>query len=109
VAALVTPGKAETTALKMDNVCAGILPDADFGASDIAVPSDSLLYVFSDGTYQLRNDHTADNPLDGFLDTLSKPLEDGAADLARIQALAEARVGPDGFEDDFTVLRIELP
>jgi len=121
--ALVTSGS-NAVPLHMDNVCIGILPDADFVSAETAVPANSLLYVFSDGTYALRKadevgrdrqgggdrrDGSApDSALAGFLATLSTPLPDGAADVERIRAQAEARLGPAGFDDDFTVLRVEL-
>ncbi len=108
-AVLVPPsGRQDVRLLRTPNVCAGILPDARFEGADTIVPPGAMLYIFSDGAYELTTTDEEAGGLQDFVDVLAAPLEDAAADLDRIKAYAEACAGPDGFDDDFSILRVAL-
>src|SRR5262249_3956420 len=87
-AVLRTPAVGETCLLDTPNTCAGIFADMRFAAGDALVPPDGILYVFSNGVTELGNGTQGDSGLKAFIDMLSVPLDDGAADIERLKSKA---------------------
>ena len=71
------------------------------------VPPDGILYVFSNGVAELGHGAQNHSGLDVFLDLLSVPLDDGAADIERLKARAQALAGGP-FDDDLSILRVDF-
>ena len=60
------------------------------------MPPDGILYIFSNGVAELGNGAQAQSGLNAFIDLLSAPLDDGAADIERLKSQAQ-RLAPGGF------------
>ena len=72
------------------------------------MPPDSLLYIFSDGVYEITKPDESLYQLEEFIGLLSTPLADGPADVQRLLDVAR-RVGKtDIFDDDYSLLRLHF-
>ena len=95
--------------LRTQGMMVGTMEDADFPSERISVPENSALYVFSDGTYEIElADADGMLDLDDFVQILEsiEPRSPKALDLLsqRIQEIQ----GHDDFEDDFSIMKLEL-
>lgn len=106
-AVLRTHATSESHLLDTPNTCAGIFPDARFGSGDVPVSPDSILYIFSNGVTELGNGANGQSGLHAFLDLLSAPLDDGAADIERLRSQAQG-LARGGFGDDLSILRVDF-
>jgi len=106
-AVLRTRAADESCLLDTPNICAGIFPDTRFAAGDVPVPPDGILYVFSNGVTELGNGAEGESGMKAFIDMLSAPLDDGAADIERLKSQAQGLArGP--FGDDLSILRVDF-
>jgi sigma-B regulation protein RsbU (phosphoserine phosphatase) len=106
-AVLRTPAGGKTCLLDTPNTCAGIFPDMRFAAGNALVPPDGILYVFSNGVTELWNGTQGDSGLEAFIDMLSVPLDDGAADIERLKSKARG-LAHGALGDDLSILRIDF-
>ena len=106
-AVLRTRPAGESCLLDTPNICAGIFPDTRFAAGDVHVPPDGILYVFSNGVTELETGADGESGLTAFINLLSAPLDDGAADIERLKTLAEG-AAPRALGDDMSILRVDF-
>jgi sigma-B regulation protein RsbU (phosphoserine phosphatase) len=97
----------ESRVLDTPNICTGIFPDTRFAADDVHVPPDGILYIFSNGVAELGNGAREQSGLNAFIDMLSAPLDDGAADIERLKAQAQ-ELARGAFSDDLSILRVDF-
>jgi phosphoserine phosphatase RsbU/P len=97
----------ESCLLDTPNICAGILPETRFASDDVLVPPDGVLYVFSNGVAELGNGAQGQSGLNTFIEMLSSPLDDGAADVERLKPEAQ-RLARGAFGDDLSILRVDF-
>ena len=106
-AVLRTRAAGEGCLLDTPNICAGIFPDTRFASGDVHVPPDGILYVFSNGVAELGNGAQGESGVKAFIDMLSAPLEDGAADIERLKSQAQG-LARGALGDDLSILRVDF-
>ena len=99
--------ESESRLLDTPNVGVGIFPDTQFSVADAHVPPDGILYVFSNGVAEFGTGAHGDSGLTAFIDLLSAPLHDGAADIERLKTQAED-AAPRALGDDMSILRVDF-
>lgn len=87
--------------------CLGITPDAIYRSQQCALPSPSRLFLFSDGTYEVRKPDGAMLDFDEFLDVLAQPPKE-EPELDRLLNFVRTLHGPGPLEDDFSIVKLEL-
>lgn len=95
--------------LKTRSMPVGMFPEAEYTQEDCQLEPSSMLYVFSDGVYEINlPDGTIWN-LDGFVNMLTGLWQTNKSDLDHL--LQQIRnLNPEGsFEDDLSLLQIEFP
>lgn len=84
----------------------GAVPGIDYPAGVCEIPKGSRLYVFSDGVYEIKQPDGNTVVFDRLLRWLvEEPQNDGPA-VERLLRAAEAARGPDGPEDDVSLLEV---
>jgi sigma-B regulation protein RsbU (phosphoserine phosphatase) len=92
--------------LSTGNIIIGVDQDSTFSKSSIAVPENSILYLFSDGAYEVRLPEGGLLGLGSFIGILRARRYD---DLESILEAAKSAGKPgEGFEDDVSLLRIRF-
>jgi len=107
-AVLIKAGGQPRELLRTPGLSIGSLEDARYLSNQTTVPPDSLLYIFSDGVYEITKPDESLYQLEEFIGLLSTPLADGPADVQRLLDVAR-RVGKtDIFDDDYSLLRLHF-
>jgi len=92
--------------LSTGNIIIGVDQDSTFSKSSIAVPENSILYLFSDGAYEVRLPEGGLLGLGSFIGILRARRYD---DLESILEAAKSAGKPgEGFEDDVSLLTIRF-
>ena len=100
-----TPGAREATPLKSRGLMIGALPEAHYETETTVLPAGAVLYVFSDGAFELCDQTGKAWTSRDLADRLaSHPCMDQGGLDPIIHDLREANGGID-FEDDFSLLR----
>ncbi len=102
-------GLRKSQQLRTPGMMVGTMEDADFPSERTSVPANSALYVFSDGTYEIElADADGMLDLDDFVQILQsiEPRNPKALDMLS-QRIREIQ-GHDDFEDDFSIMKVEL-
>jgi serine phosphatase RsbU (regulator of sigma subunit) len=90
------------------NMMLGAMAEASFVGAETMVPAASRLYLFSDGTFEIRRRDGGQTGLQDFLPLLQAPPEPGLAEADRLLRAARLANGPGPFEDDVSVMVLEL-
>ncbi|MGB3514815.1 MAG: SpoIIE family protein phosphatase [Elainellaceae cyanobacterium] len=99
-------GKRMIERLKTPGLPIGMLPDASFQSKRHDVPSNSSLYVFSDGTFEASQLKGGTWGLDDFVTLLSDEPITTSLDVILEQVQEKSEV--DSFDDDLSLLRINF-
>ncbi|MEM6822428.1 MAG: SpoIIE family protein phosphatase [Verrucomicrobiota bacterium] len=84
----------------------GIMPDAEYAEERVTLDPRALVYLFSDGVYELRDTSGNEWPFEEF-QALLKPQGDcGEEELERIMQSTREQTGVENFEDDYSMLRL---
>jgi sigma-B regulation protein RsbU (phosphoserine phosphatase) len=105
---LVDAQRSESIALDVSNVLIGMIPGYAYKSGTAQVPPGSMLYVFSDGAFEIEPVGGGEWGLEDFLSLLAAPAEPGKAESRRILETVVARTGREAFEDDFTLVATAL-
>jgi len=89
------------------NPSIGIVPDREVAAARVNVPPGSALYLFSDGVFEIVDQHGVQWGIEHVLALLPGVCEAGGPRLLYDQVRAAARPGPP--EDDFSALLLRFP
>lgn len=92
--------------LQASGPCIGITPAARYQDAQCVVESPARLFVFSDGTFEIRRPDGAFLAFDDFTETLTRPVGEGQSELDRLLDFARQVNGPGALEDDFTILKM---
>jgi sigma-B regulation protein RsbU (phosphoserine phosphatase) len=95
--------------LKTPNLFIGGLAHVDFDRDEVSIKGPARLYVFSDGAFEITNDHGPDW---GFDDLAAYLKDSSVSDKSTIDDLwAHVRqiAGSKTLEDDFSVLEVMIP
>lgn len=105
---LVPESRHEIVPLRTRNVAVGIAPDYSFASETVQVPPHSMLYLFSDGVFEIVTADGRQWELDDFLPLLKEPMVSGMAEPRRLYQAVQrvARRGP--LEDDFSLLAVNF-
>ena len=106
---LVGPARGEATPLWTRNVMLGAQLDYEYRAASTAVVPGSMLYLFSDGVFEVETADGAQRQLDDFLPLLLPSPIDTVSEPERLVREMRRLSGRVGFEDDLTVLVVTFP
>jgi sigma-B regulation protein RsbU (phosphoserine phosphatase) len=103
---LLSPDRAQMSALHTPNLAVGVMPDAEFVAGSADVPEGATLYVFSDGVFEFITMTGERWELDNFLPLILAPSTPGMSEPTRLHARVKEIARPGGFDDDFSLLTV---
>jgi serine phosphatase RsbU (regulator of sigma subunit) len=101
---LVGPGRVDALPLETRNVLIGMMAGYQYRSGYTQVPRGSLLYVFSDGVFEIEAAEGNAWGLDKFVQLLTEPAQSGMTESRRILEAVKDRTGRQAFEDDFTLV-----
>lgn len=101
-------GDLESRPLEASGPCIGIVPGARFQEQSCALPSQSSLFVFSDGTYEISTPEGTMLEYEALAGILTQPAQEGRNELDALLAYARDAHGTGVLEDDFTIIRMRL-
>ena len=101
-------GENEIVELKTSGMALGVMAKIQFENTAVPVSKKNILYLFSDGVYELNAPDGRLPTLGEFIKVLKNPLEDGNEDVERIVDHCQSVRGPGPFVDDFSLLRISF-
>ena len=104
---LLPPPPLHPVALATRNPSIGIAPDRDVAAARVGVPPASSLYLFSDGVFEIVDQHNRQWGMDQVLTLLPHASGPGGPRRLYEEVRAAARPGP--FEDDVSILLLRFP
>lgn len=109
-AVLVSKGAAtpEVKQLRTRGQPIGMMPDAKYVSESCSVEHPSTLYIFSDGIYEIRQRNEKFWTLADFIALLAKHSADMADNLDVIFQQVQAVSGCNTFEDDCSLLQVQL-
>jgi len=103
-AAIAEPGTQTPRLLQAKGIAVGLRPGVTFARESITVPERSLLYVFSDGAFEIERPDGSMMQLDNLL-SLIRPVAGTDCNLDHLfERLIEAHGGK-ALEDDFSLVR----
>jgi phosphoserine phosphatase RsbU/P len=86
----------------------GLDPSAEFRADTCVVPPASLLYLFSDGAFEVSGPDGRTRQLAEFTQQLVEPGDKSVPKLEQLVAWARGVAGDHGLEDDLSIMELEL-
>jgi phosphoserine phosphatase RsbU/P len=104
-----SPGEMKVRKLKGLGIPIGWDPDSDYEVTSCPCDSCARLYIFSDGTYEIKKLDGASFTHDEFTQLIAAAPEAGSSQLERIVSHIRTSQGSDYFDDDFSLLEITLP
>jgi sigma-B regulation protein RsbU (phosphoserine phosphatase) len=96
-----------TKTLGTPNMIIGAFREAHYQSDRIDLNGPSRLYVFSDGAYEIRM--PPDNTMwtfESFVELMANPRPRETSRLDHLWEFATRGVGPEGLDDDFSILEI---
>lgn len=106
-AVIFDPTRPDSADLEMRSIMIGVMDDVEYESASITVGAGSRLYVFSDGTFEIRNGDDEMLNMPGF----TRHLQEAQVKDDRLQAVLEnARKWQerDDFVDDYSILEISF-
>jgi sigma-B regulation protein RsbU (phosphoserine phosphatase) len=103
---LSAPGAANIQMLRTPALPIGMLTDVTFTSDRCDVPTNSSLYVFSDGVYEVRQTNEEIWGLDAFVDLLAK--QGNTADLDELLEMIHSLSYEEAFNDDLSLLKVRF-
>src|SRR6185436_3257026 len=95
--------------LKNKNRSVGVVAQATYTADVATVPPGSMLYVFSDGVFEIIDKAGVDWSLDDFVPLLLQPPVAGIEESRRLLDLVRQHAREPEFDDDFTLMAFKFP
>jgi serine phosphatase RsbU (regulator of sigma subunit) len=99
----------EALALRTRNPVVGAARGNPFSADLVPVPASAILYVFSDGVFEITLKDGEMGRIDDFVASILKPPIDGVPEPQRLLDAARDRSATPELEDDFTLLAFNFP
>jgi serine phosphatase RsbU (regulator of sigma subunit) len=101
---IIEAGRKNVTPIRTRNPVIGVAPGIVFKTDTAQIPPGAMLYVFSDGVYEIVTPSGRDWDLEDFVEILRAPLVEGVLESQRlVTAVRSCAKGP-GFEDDFSLM-----
>ena len=101
---LAQPSRQEMVPLQTRNLMIGALPEAKFVADSVEVQPGSVLYVFSDGVFEVVTKEGTQWSLQDFLPLLRRPAVAGLGEPERLYRAVQEVARPGALDDDFSML-----
>lgn len=101
---LAQPSQQELIPLQTRNLMIGALPEARFLASSVEVMPGSVLYVFSDGVFEVVTKEGTQWGLQDFLPLLQRPAVANVSEPERLYRAVQEVARPGALDDDFSML-----
>jgi serine phosphatase RsbU (regulator of sigma subunit) len=106
---LVSPERDRASALRTPGIVIGAMEDPGYAAQTTDVPPGTMLYVFSDGVFEITEPATGRRwELADFLPVLLEPPLADTPDPDRLLARMQLAAGRRIFEDDFTMVTVRF-
>jgi serine phosphatase RsbU (regulator of sigma subunit) len=106
---LVPSVRNEAMPLHTRNVAIGSAPDYPFKANEVQVPPGSVLYLFSDGVFEIVTPDGGEWRLQDFVPMLLEPPSAAINEPDRLLASVRGVAQQDAFDDDFSMLVATFP
>ncbi len=97
------------TQLLSGNFFIGGFPEVDYAADETDVPTNSRLYLFSDGVYEVDRPDGTMWSLDELQDYLNHPVAEPGAEIEALYKTLQEMHARDVLDDDFSLLRVDFP
>lgn len=94
------------TALRTKGRIIGALPESNYAADKVAVPSGAVLYLFSDGAFEITDAAGQQCTLADFLPLLGSERAGSPGETGEIYRGVRARAKPGPLDDDFSLLAV---
>lgn len=95
--------------LESDGPMNGIMEDMPLSGTNLTVPPNSKLYLYSDGVCELHQPDSTMWPFADFLTLMATPLALGESALERLHSTGRRIQNGAPFQDDFSALEITMP
>lgn len=105
---LAAPGLAAPQPLVARNMLLGAAPDMPFRAAEAPVPPGSRLYLFSDGTFEVTGADGAQKGLADLLPLIAAGPAAGLGEAGRLLRDVRAMAATGPFDDDVSIMVLEL-
>jgi serine phosphatase RsbU (regulator of sigma subunit) len=103
---LVPPRRNQAAPLQTRNVPIGAFPDIRFKSESVEVPAGSMLYLFSDGVFEITTTSGDQAGLAELVPVLGEPIQPGIEEPLRIYQVIQGRARDGLLEDDFSLLAV---
>jgi serine phosphatase RsbU (regulator of sigma subunit) len=101
---VIDAGREVVTPIKTRNPVIGVAADVTFKTDTVPIPPGAMLYVFSDGVYEIVTPSGRDWDLEDFVEILRAPPVEGVAESQRLLTAVRASAKGPGFDDDFSLM-----
>ena len=106
---LVDSARDRAIPLRTRNPVIGVAPEAAFRSDAVVVPPGAMLYVFSDGVYEITTKYGVDWNLEDFEKAMIKPPAAGVDESRRLLELVRASAKSPALDDDFSLIAFTFP
>ena len=106
---LVRPDRQEATPLRTHGLMIGAAPEARYRADDTVVPPGGVLYVFSDGVFEIVTKDQRQWRVGDFVPLLLDAPVAGVSESRRLFQAVTAAARPGPLDDDFSLVVVTLP
>jgi serine phosphatase RsbU (regulator of sigma subunit) len=106
---VVRPADGTVTPLNTANPLVGMMPGRTFKAAECVLPAAAMLYLFSDGVFEITSADGKQMTLQDFLPVLQQPCPSLADEPKRIYQRVRAIARPGPLADDLSVVVLSFP
>jgi len=104
--ALLVPATGAPQKLDSDGPLIGAVDGLEFSGSEVVVPPNSRLYVYSDGAFEISRPDGSMWGFEEFVATLTKPPAGAESPIDALVTRVRAISGRDDFHDDFSMVEL---
>lgn len=97
------------TKLMTPNLAIGMMRGIRYKSAEVAVPAGALLYLYSDGAYEVVTKAGEEWRVDDFIAVLERGPQAGLSETARVERDVRAVMQGTVFDDDFSLLVLRFP
>ena len=91
------------------NLMIGAMPDVDYEVERTTLPAGSVVYLFSDGAFEIETKDDERWTMADFLQLLLKPSTAGTSEAERVYRLVRQAARPGPLDDDFSLMVLSFP
>jgi serine phosphatase RsbU (regulator of sigma subunit) len=106
---LVPSDRSATQPLGTSNLMIGAMPDVAYEVQRTTIPAGSVVYLFSDGAFEIETNDDQRWSMADLLPLLLKPSTSGTSEAERVYQLVRHAARPGPLDDDFSLMVISFP